>query len=233
MLTGLCSLGIAMGVGGIIVSGTASLVGSITSILTYTSVGSAAMLIIVSIGSDVLLGIRMGIRTGWQCAMEFYDNGLIQGLSFPFRYIIALNVSNEEMNKFEYTAIPALKKDAEEIISTHTQTVISTLHKNLNVKLPSVLSNIVIHYALTPTDSAPIQPILPMPKLVIRRIALWRENRINPIKINFPETTAGVLSEEETHTIIKKVLNSKLLPNPKEKDHRDEAAVSELAVPGP
>jgi hypothetical protein len=206
--------------------------------LTGGIIGMASGLGVVSI----LYGIHIGLRGGWHCAMEFYDNGLIKGLTFPFRYFKAIiidpqlhitNVDDRPLASnasygFHHTIDYTVTKDAAEIILTHTKTVIRALHNDLNVHFPSAVSNIVIQYALSATDNPPIQLTHPMPKLLIRRITLWRENSINNTTIRLPGNTSEVFNSEETCIMIEWNLHSILFPKPKRNQYEEKETENRL-----
>ncbi|MCE3237618.1 MAG: hypothetical protein K0R24_599 [Gammaproteobacteria bacterium] len=219
LLGGLAGLGLALGIGGPVLLAMAAWAGIFVIL--------HALCIAVE---PISRGIYIGLRGGWHCAMEFYDNGLIKGLTFPFRYFkaVVIDANRVAIANFHHTVIPALKKDTEEIVEAHTKTVISTLHNNLNVHLPSVVSNIVMQYALTPRDNNPIQLIHPMPKLLIRRITLWRENSINNTTIKLPGNTSEVFNSEETCIMIEWNLHSILFHKPKRNQYEEKETENRL-----
>ncbi len=166
-------------------------------------------------------GLCEGLVWTWHCAMNFYDNGFIQGLGFPIRLSQALIVfimdgDYAKLSELGTTANTASAKASREVVQTHvamtTRIVRDTLESETNNRCPDGVSTLITEYALLTDSDEPASLLqqLAIPREErVRRVTRWIESIGEPGLVNpqQPATVGEVVNEAEIRKIVMEVLH--------------------------
>lgn len=173
----------------------------------------------------LVVGVGYGLTFGtWHCAMDFYNNGIKQGLTSPFRFLSAHWEKNWKNNPaplktyYESTEIGFLERKAaaKEIILDQAEYLHSTLTE-INQFFPPALSKEIAMYSVDPKECK--LPETHQPSALARRIenlSLPESENKSEAKPELSKTAAGYLTDEEAIEIIRKngFFGSRKLNNP-------------------
>lgn len=170
-----------------------------------------AVTAVVIVGAAVtgfMLGITYGLLAGsWHCAMDFYNNGLLRGLSSPFRFLSARwshDINNDSRQLGEYYKSTDLsfleqKKAVEIAILKRAEKIHQAINNETNEGFPNRMSQLIAEYDTSPPD---IKFTPSMPDSIARTIeenALPQTIAIRPANTH---TAADFFTAEEAALLI-------------------------------